>query len=379
MTTTSDSRTPLLDRIAARIRRRGPLRIDQFMTIALQDPAHGYYRQARPIGREGDFVTAPEISQIFGELLGLWLGERWLAMGRPDPVHLVELGPGRGTLMADIWRACRVVPGFHAAARVHLVESNRALIREQRARLPQARWHERIADLPAGPILLVANEFFDALPIRQFLRTDTGWRERAVGWDEEAARLVWTTLPLPPDRLAAHLPSALRRQAAVGAVVEISPARRRLARALARRLREQGGAALVIDYGYEGPAVGETLQAIFRHRFADPLARPGEQDLTAHVDFAVLRAEGEKAGLAVFGPVPQGRFLLELGLAVRLARLVAGKPPALAQALRTAAERLVAPDQMGALFKVMAWTSRADTPPGFPAPSPGSGGKEQTA
>ncbi len=378
MTVSSDSRTPLLARIAARIRRCGPLRVDRFMAIALQDPEHGYYRRARPIGRQGDFVTAPEISQIFGELIGLWLGERWMALGRPRPVRLLELGPGRGTLMADIWRACRVVPGFHEAASIHLVETNEHLIAEQRKRLARAHWHAHLDDVPAGPLLVVANEFFDALPIRQFVRQETGWRERAVTLDDSCARLVWTQLPADERLLAASFPAAHLAAARPGDILELAPAVRDLAADLARRLAREGGAALIVDYGYEGPIFGDSLQAVFRHRFADPLIRPGAQDLTAHVDFGVLRAAAKAAGLAVFGPVPQGRFLLELGLAVRLARLVAGKPPALARALRTAAERLVAPDQMGELFKVMAWTSRADTPPGFATANPARGGKEKT-
>ncbi len=378
MTAASDSQTPLLARIADRIRAGGPLRVDQFMAIALQDPEHGYYRRGDPIGRAGDFITAPEISQIFGELIGLWLGERWMAMGRPRPVRLVELGPGRGTLMADIRRAGRVVPGFHEAASVHLVETNETLIAEQRRRLVGAHWHAGLDDVPDGPLLVAANEFFDALPIRQFLREKDGWRERAVTLDETGTRLAWTTIPADESLLAAAFPADHLAAARPGEILELAPAARRMAADLARRLARRGGAALIVDYGYEGPAFGDSLQAVFRHRFADPLARPGAQDLTAHVDFRILRAAAEAAGLAVFGPVPQGRFLLELGLAVRLARLVAGKPPALARALRTAAERLVAPDRMGTLFKVMAWTDSAESPPGFMAPETRIGGKEKT-
>lgn len=356
---------PLLVRIRERIARAGPLSLDRFMEIALQDPEHGYYRCGTPIGRAGDFITAPEISQIFGELAGLWLAERWLAMGRPEPVRLVELGPGRGTLMADIWRACRVVPGFHDAATIHLVESNARLAGEQKRRLPRAHVHVDIAELPEGPMLLVANEFFDALPIRQFLRTRRGWRERAVGFDDRTGRLMWTDIPVAEADLRAFVSARLAAEAREGAVIEVSPAARALAAALARRLAAAGGAALIIDYGYMGPAVGDTLQAVYRHRPADPLARPGEQDLTAHVDFAPLAAAAREAGLAVFGPVAQGRFLMELGLAVRLERLCRGKPPAVAAQLRSGAHRLVAPEEMGVLFQVMAWTSIAAPPPGF--------------
>ncbi len=376
MAAVPDDQTPLLARIAARIRRRGPLRVDQFMAIALQDPEHGYYRRARPIGREGDFVTAPEISQIFGELIGLWLGERWLAMGRPRPVRLLELGPGRGTLMADVWRACRVVPGFHEAATIHLVEINETLLAEQGKRLDNVTWHENIADVPSGPTLVIANEFFDAFPIRQFVRSHGRWQERAVGLADDGKRLCWTVVPAAESDLHVMAPASWLTTAAEGAVFEAAPAAAAYAEKVAERLAQDGGAALIIDYGYEGPAFGDSLQAVFRHRFADPLARPGMQDLTAHVDFTILRRAAQAAGLAVFGPVPQGRFLLELGLAVRLARLVAGKPPAVAQILQTAAERLVAPDQMGALFKVMAWTTLADTPPGFTTANAESGGKE---
>ena len=363
--TGAERSAPLLARMRELIARAGPLRLDRFMEIALQDPEHGYYRRGTPIGRAGDFITAPEISQIFGELAGLWLAERWMTMGRPAPVRLVELGPGRGTLMADIWRACRVVPGFHEAATIHLVESNARLAAEQTRRLPQARLHADIAELPDGPMLVIANEFFDALPIRQFLRTRHGWRERAVGFDDRTGRLVWTDVPVAEADLRAFVPTRFAAEAAEGAVIEVSPAARALAEALARRLAAAGGAALIIDYGYMGPAVGDTLQAVHRHRPADPLARPGEQDLTAHVDFAPLAAAARHAGLAVFGPVPQGRFLLELGLAVRLERLCRGKPPAVAEELRRGARRLVAPEEMGVLFQAMAWTSTAGPPPGF--------------
>ncbi|RMF75626.1 MAG: class I SAM-dependent methyltransferase [Alphaproteobacteria bacterium] len=366
-----DGRTPLLPRIAARIRREGPLRLDRFMEMALQDPAHGYYRRGDPIGRTGDFITAPEVSQLFGELVGLWLAERWMTMGRPAPVRLVELGPGRGTLMADIWRACRVVPGFHEAARIHLVESNMRLRAEQKKRLPQACWHADLTDLPDGPLLVIANEFFDALPIRQFLREAGGWRERAVGFDDRTGRLVWTDVPVAEADLRAFLPERLAAEAGEGAIIEVAPAARAVASALARRLAAGGGAALIIDYGYEGPALGDTLQAVHRHRPADPLARPGAQDLTAHVDFTPLGLAARNAGLAVFGPVPQGRFLLELGLAVRLERLCRGKPPVVVEALHAGARRLVDPQEMGALFQVMAWTGIAGTPPGFGSGPPG--------
>jgi len=310
------------------------------------------------VGAAGDFTTAPEISQMFGELVGAWLAERWLAMGSPAPVRLVELGPGRGTLMADALRASRGVPGFHAAIDLHLVEINerlRALQEDALAGRP-ATWHARFDDVPEGPLLLVANEFFDALPVRQFEKTERGWSERMVGLaaDGETLRLALAPGITP---YAAALP-----EAATGAQAELSEACRTLAAAIGARLAQQGGWALIVDYGHDG-ALGSSLQAVRGHRGADILERPGETDLSAHVDFAAL---AQATGRPTFGPVGQGDFLRRLGIAARAEALKTRADARQQGALDAALARLIAPDQMGTLFRVLAvGDDRSAAPVGF--------------
>jgi len=327
--------------------------------------AAAYYAGRDPFGRGGDFTTAPEISQAFGECLGLWAAVTWEAMGRPDPVLLVELGPGRGTLMADALRAAaRVAAPFRAAVRVHLVEASPVLREAQRVRLGDSvvAWHEDPAALPSGPAILLANEFLDALPIRQFVRRGDAWMERHV----QAGAIV----ELP----AAEAPP-LPAEAPEGAVLEVSEPALALAATLARRLAAEGGAALFLDYGPERGGFGDSLQAMRGHAPADPLASPpGSVDLTAHVDFAaiaaVARARVGNHGAAVHGPLPQGLFLQRLGLMSRAAILArsaqrAGKADQAGLAL-SGAERLVAPEGMGRLFKALCLCHPAlPTPPGF--------------
>lgn len=352
--------------IAHRIALTGPIPIADFMAEALGHPRLGYYRRAAaagtgPLGQGGDFTTAPEISQMFGELVGAWLAERWLAMGRPAPVRLVELGPGRGTLMADALRATRGVPGFHGALDLHLVETSRALREAQAAALAgqATTWHERFDDVPAGPLLLVANEFFDALPVRQFHRTADGWRERMVGLDSDGAlRLALAPGPTP---YAAALP-----EAATGAEAELCEAGRTLAAALGARLRRDGGWALIVDYGYDRSGPGSSLQAVRQHREAALLDRPGETDLSAHVDFEALAIA---AGVPAFGPVGQGAFLRRLGIEARARTLQQRASAEQARAIDAALARLIAPDQMGTLFRVMALGDDRIVPPaGFSDP-----------
>jgi NADH dehydrogenase [ubiquinone] 1 alpha subcomplex assembly factor 7 len=363
--------TPLAELLARRIRLTGPLTIADFMAEALGHPALGYYRQGERLGAAGDFVTAPEISQMFGELIGLWLVDQWTRLGEPAPVRLVELGPGRGTLMADALRAARLRPVFLAALTLHLVESSRSLRAEQAARLgvPQPggaapAWHESLAEVPAdGPLLLVANEFFDALPVHQLVRQGGGWRERGVGLDAEG-RLCFVLLPAGPA--AALLPPGAAG-APEGAVRELCPAGLALAASIARRIAATGGAALIVDYGHDG-GFGDTLQAVRGHRPVSPLDSPGEADLTAHVDFAALAAAARSAGAAVFGPVGQGALLLELGLEQRAATLAARADPAQRAALAAARRRLCDPGEMGTLFKALAIAAPgADAPAGFAA------------
>jgi NADH dehydrogenase [ubiquinone] 1 alpha subcomplex assembly factor 7 len=345
--------TALFDLIANRIRRRGPLSVAEYMELALAHPEHGYYRTRDPLGRQGDFTTAPEISQIFGELVGLWCADTWERMFRPDPVLLVELGPGRGTLMADALRAAAVRPAFRRALRVHLVETSPVLRAAQKGTLGEtASWHETLETLPHGPALVIANEFFDALPAHQFVRTEAGWRERVVKLDPSGDGLSFGLAErgtkaqrLIPKRLA---------DAAVGTQWEVSPTALVIAAQLGRRVAEDGGAALVIDYGHVLGGTGETLQAVRGHERHEPLAEPGTADLTTHVDFAALADAASAAGATCHGPTTQRAFLRALGLELRAAALVKAATPEQAPLVESGAGRLIEPGGMGTLFKVFA-------------------------
>jgi NADH dehydrogenase [ubiquinone] 1 alpha subcomplex assembly factor 7 len=353
------------ERIVKRIRAEGPLTVAGFMAMALHDPVGGYYTRHDPIGAAGDFTTAPEISQIFGELIGLWCAELWGRMGRPDPLILAELGPGRGILMSDLLRAAGAVPEFRRALRIWLVEASPVLRAEQLRRLGEAhpKWAARIEELPEGPMLAVANEFLDALPIRQFVRGAAGWSERMVAVDPEG-RLVFVD---GPENAAASLlvPSSLR-QSPPGSIAEICPAALAVAGALGSRFARQPGAALFIDYGYFPTAPGPSLRALRRHRPAAPLAAPGDADLSADVDFAAFIEAGRAAGAESHGPVSQSRFLAALGLGLRLAALSARATPAQRQGLEAGVRRLLDPGEMGDLFKVVALASPAlPKPAGF--------------
>jgi NADH dehydrogenase [ubiquinone] 1 alpha subcomplex assembly factor 7 len=344
--------------IARRIALTGPISIADFMAEALGHPRLGYYRRARPLGTAGDFTTAPEISQMFGELIGAWLAERWLAMGSPSAVRLIELGPGRGTLMADALRATRGVPGFHAALRLHLVDTNAPLRAEQQRALGAFAplWHERFDEVPPGPALIVANEFFDALPVRQFQKTAQGWRERMVGLARDSETLVFALAP-GATPFAGYLPDVPE-----GAQAEISEAGRALAAAIGARLTRDGGGALIVDYGYDSGR-GASLQAVRGHQGAGILDRPGETDLSAHVDFAAL-ARAAKA--PVFGPIAQGNFLRRLGILQRAESLKARANTSQRAAIDAALARLIASDQMGTLFRVLAvGDGRSTVPAGF--------------
>jgi SAM-dependent MidA family methyltransferase len=319
-----------------------PERLDHFMARANA----AYYASHDPFA---DFTTAPEISQVFGELLGAWAASVWAQMGAPDPVLLIEAGPGRGTLMADALRTvARVAPDFAAALRVHLIETSPRLRAEQAARLPSAMWHDRLEDVPAGPAIVLANEFLDALPIRQFEHVAGAWAERHVA----GGRFV--ALP------CAHASDA----APDGAVLELGEAALAWMASLAARLVREGGAALILDYGFTQAQYGDTLQALRHGRPVSPLVEAGTADLTAHVDFAALAATARAKGATVWGPVAQGDFLRALGLEARVERLAA-LHPARAAALVAGADRLASPAQMGALFKVLAVTGSRIMPPGF--------------
>jgi len=352
--------TPLGGAIAALIAAEGPMPVSRYVALCLGHPRHGYYMTRDPFGVAGDFVTAPEISQIFGELIGLWAATVWRMMGEPGRFRLVELGPGRGTLMADALRAARIVPGFAAAASVHLVETSPVLRRAQAATLAgqgaEAVWHQGVDDALDGPAIVIANEFLDALPLDQFVRRRGGWHERLVGLDAEGA-LVFGLAPeatVGIDLAAAEGSVLERPHAAAGVVARVGA-----------HLAAAGGAALFIDYGAVRSGFGDTLQAVRRHGFADPLAEPGEADLTVQVDFAQMAATARAAGAAVHGPVTQAAFLESLGIAARVERLIARATPEQARGVAAGASRLVARGMtaMGELFKVLAVAAPGSAPP----------------
>lgn len=368
--------TPLAGLLARRIAANGPITVADYMAEALGHPTHGYYRSRDPLGARGDFTTAPEISQMFGELIGLWAAVIWQQMGSPDPVRLVELGPGRGTLMADFLRAARMVPGFKQAIRLHLVETSRPLRDRQKQALAESGvtigWHDDLAAVPDGPMILVANEFFDALPIRQLQRLPGGWHERLVDLAENpdgdgtGFRFV-----VSPGRSAgaALLDPVLRESAPVGAIAEICPAGLAISGAIGARLKAEDGAALLIDYGTARSAAGDSFQAVKAHKYHDPLAEPGEADLTAHVDFQALARAATEAGAVAHGPVEQGAFLTALGIEARAETLKQSGARDVDAALR----RLIDAREMGSLFKLLALTS--PTLDGSPlGPLPGFGG-----
>ncbi|MGO8915961.1 MAG: class I SAM-dependent methyltransferase [Stellaceae bacterium] len=350
--------------VAQRIRATGPLTVADFMTEALLHPRLGYYTTRDPLGARGDFTTAPEISQIFGELIGLWCADAWEKMGRPARVILAELGPGRGTLMADALRALKRAPDFRRALRLHLVEASPVLRAAQRAALAAAdpTWHDSLASLPDGPVILLANEFLDALPIRQVLRGERSWHERLVTLDADGETLAFA-VDAAPSAAAALVPPRLR-DAPPGSLCELRPAALSLAAGLGARLARQGGIALFIDYGYWPSACGDTLQALARHRRHGVLADPGAADLTAHVDFAALATAARAAGARAWGPVPQGGFLAALGLAERAAALIARASQEQVAAIESGCRRLIDPAEMGTLFKVLALAD-----PALPAPA----------
>ena len=351
--------TALLGHLLRRISAQGPMPLSEYMATCLMHPEHGYYATRDPLGAAGDFTTAPEISQMFGELIGLSLAQSWLDQGAPDPFCLTEPGPGRGTLMADILRATRGVPGFHEAAQIHLVETSPTLRKAQGETLktaPATRpviWHDSVDDLPDMPLFLIANEFFDALPIRQVRRTGDMWRECCVG--AEGDRLCFgLSEPAPLPQLAHRLVDTRE-----GDLVEFCPAATAIATSVGSRIRARGGVALIIDYG-DWRALGDTLQAVQNHQPADPLINPGQADLTAHVDFEALTL----ATPCTFTRLtPQGVFLERLGITDRARALAENLTGAALENHIAAHRRLTHPQEMGTLFKVIAFYPDGGTPP----------------
>lgn len=354
------------DRLLERIGREGPVSVAAFMAEALFDPRDGFYATKNPIGAGEDFITAPVISQMFGELIGLWCVQAWMDLGQPRPFRLAELGPGTGAMMADALRAARAAPGFIDAVDVTLVEASAALKMVQGRTLTPAGvmtgWADRIESVPAGPAVILGNEFLDCLPVRQAVKSGGAWRERMVGLDpEDPARLAFGTGPVLSPEDAALIAPALR-DAADGSLAEIRPGDRQVVDALAARFTRHTGRALFIDYGPAEPETGDTLQALKAHEKVDVLSEPGTADLTARVDFASLAAAAREAGLDVHGPVTQAQFLSQMGIEVRAAALLRANPDR-KQEIARQLWRLTDGEQMGSLFKVIALSS-----PGLPAP-----------
>lgn len=330
------------------IRRSGYMTVARFMEQAISH----YYANSRPFGVEGDFVTAPEVSQMFGEMIGAWMTDMWLQAGKPEHVHLVELGPGRGTLMADILRTINTWPDFRDAVSIHLVETSPLLRHEQAQALKglAPTWYETLDQVPEGFSFIFANEFFDAQPIHQLIKHEGKWKERVVRLDDSGQGLVFGTADLTSIMLAV-IPDDIR-DAPEGSIFEISPASLAVMEKIARRIGSSGGAALLIDYGHSVAGIGDTLQAVHRHYYSDPLQNIGSSDVTAHVDFATLQ-QAALGKAMVHGPVTQGEFLTSLGIVMRAEALSKeGQRDDIVSALR----RLVSPEGMGRLFKVMVLT-----------------------
>ena len=346
--------SPLLSEIKKLIKSSGPMPVWRYMELCLMHPKHGYYLSRDPLGREGDFTTAPEVSQMFGELLGLWAASVWKAIGSPPLLRLIEIGPGRGTMTADALRALRVLPPLYQALSIHLVEVNPVLREKQKATLSGTRnltWHDTIDDVPDGPSVIFANEYFDVLPIHQAVKRENGWHERTVELDD-GGKLAFGAATEPIPRFEVLLPPWVRA-APVGAVFEWRPDAEIMK--IASRVRDQEGAALVIDYGHLRSDAGDTFQAIARHSFADPLKNPGEADVTAHVDFQALVRATEDLGARVHGPVPQGDFLKRLGIETRAVSLMAKASHEVSEDVAGALKRLIGGGSsgMGQMFKVL--------------------------
>jgi NADH dehydrogenase [ubiquinone] 1 alpha subcomplex assembly factor 7 len=354
---------PLKGILMDRIKRDGPIDLATYMQEALAHPEHGYYTTRQAIGSGGDFTTAPEVSQLFGELIGLWIVDCWQQMGSPTPINLIEPGPGRGTLMFDAIRAIHRVSTM--APNVHLVETSPRLIAMQQEKL-EATWHHTIDTVPQGPFILVANEFFDALPIHQFEKTAKGWTQAVVDASPSGNALKrglrpcdTPTLTAPPDEFD---------QAPEGAIVESCPDAESFTTSITERLQRDIGTALFIDYGYATPAFGDSLQALYEGAYADPFAQPGHADLTSHVNFSALATIAKEANIDVHGPVEQGFFLDQLGIQIRAQALKRSANADQSREVDMAVERLTAPVQMGTLFKMFAISSAPEfQPAGFAA------------
>jgi NADH dehydrogenase [ubiquinone] 1 alpha subcomplex assembly factor 7 len=358
------NQAPTLEQqIEFQIRTSGPMSVATYMGLCLTHPSKGYYKNQDPFGANGDFITAPEISQMFGELIGFWVVNLWQQMNEPKTFTLLELGPGRGTLMSDVLRVCCRAPGFRDALDLRLFETSPTLVAEQKARLEpyEPKWLENFENAGSGPIIILANEFFDALPIRQFVRKENGWHERQIGLDGDKRVFGLSPTPIPPMSMPPGVADAQ-----IDEILEFSFGGAQLMSRLSQLVSRQGGAMLAIDYGYARTQTGETLQGVRRHAYTDVLEAPGEVDLSAHVDFEALASVARQSGLAVQPLQTQAGFLTDMGIAHRAAALARANPN-LAQDIRAAEQRLIGPDQMGELFKVLCAHSPGLQPTGFGA------------
>ncbi len=345
--------TPLENIIRKQIAANGPMPVSRYMELCLTHPEHGYYLKQNPLGRDGDFITAPEVSQMFGELVGLWAASVWAAMGSPSEVKFIELGPGRGSMMQDMLRAIKILPQFYKAVGVHLVEPSPALRVIQDETLGNAKhveWYDSITDVPEGPAIIFANEYFDVLPVYQVVKADDGWHERMIGVDDDI--FVYTAAKEPTPRFDMLMPPQVRA-APNGAIYEWRPDTEIMD--LARRVRDQGGAAIIIDYGHLRSDAGDTFQAVAKHNFVSPLKNPGEADITAHVDFEALAKAAQAIGARAHGPVEQGAFLNKLGIEQRALTLMKSSSHEESVLVASALKRLTGKGRngMGQLFKVL--------------------------
>lgn len=349
--------------IRIRIEKGGSINLSEYMKICLSESCSSYYQQSIPFGKEGDFITAPEISQMFGELIGAWCVHMWHELGCPSPFNLVEMGPGRGTMMADILRVASKRPDFLTACNICLIEvSDRLRAIQEESLQPlvatkQIGWHQGVETLSPFPTIVIANEFFDSLPIHQYICTPQGWRERTITFGKES-QLSWTYGSAEQDQ---HIPHLLK-SAPIGSIFESSVERESIAKNLFAHLKQSLGAALVIDYGFWGPSLGDTFQAVSKHRFVDPLLSPGKVDLTSHVDFSTLEKTASDSEIIPHGPIPQSIFLQKLGIEFRAQQLIHANPDK-AREITSALTRLTSPKEMGTLFQVMAFTSPPVPPP----------------
>lgn len=361
----NEPNTQLCEHLRARILTDGPLSIADYMHECLYHPQLGYYNTRAPIGAAGDFVTAPEISQMFGEMIGVWLNDLWQRMGRPTKAYMLELGPGRGTLMQDLLRS--IDPNFKQALSVHMLEISPVLrdLQQNQLKGEKITWHTELEEAlnacQDAPILVVANEFFDALPIHQLIKREKGWVEQWVQWHDQENRFCFTEGPVTKDIMEENMPAVEN-----GTIVELSPCSQKLMQQLAQQIVQQGGAMLTIDYGFQENATGSTFQAVSKHKYHDPLSHVGQIDLTAHVNFPALGRSARKQGAQVWGPAPQGIFLSELGIQIRGQQLQRKASPNQKAELERSLHRLTSPTQMGTLFKVMAVTApNTPIPVGF--------------